>query len=196
MRDNFRGKTWIYWVQFIVFSAIGIPSLVIGIIFWTGPAADAWRGPPMTICTAVVSLLGILGLMNILARGQPIIRCYREGIECRVIGEPSVGWLHLLPELQIVLSVVMLPLFRVRRVRVEWGAFRSASVGGIPMARILTLDGTGADVRSGQAFHGLQYPQVDFRQHPDEIAQTLNHFAADVSLRTRLKSWPPIVGRV
>src|SRR5688572_13717295 len=92
MRDRFRAKTWILWAQLLVFGPAGVVLLVMGILMWIGvvrkPDGELQReaGPPATISGVVALVFVAMIATNLAARRRPIIRCYREGIECVFAG--------------------------------------------------------------------------------------------------------------
>ena len=59
----------------------------------------------------------------------------------------------------------------------------------MPMAYVLSLDGAAVDQKTGQTANGITYRQFARKDDPEEIAQTLNRFAAGPELRDALPPW-------
>ena len=65
-----------------------------------------------------------LAIFNILARMTPVIRCYREGIECKLIGVSSLDAVPLVPGLvRLAWTILSFQGFRSQRVRIPWSQF-------------------------------------------------------------------------
>ena len=200
MHDRFRGKTWIYWAQLIICSGMGSFSILFGSLFWTGAMKDANgevrpdAGPPMVIIGCVLVAVGVLALFNILGRIAPIVRCYRDGIECNLVGATSLEGIPLIPGMfRVAWAILSLQGFRSQRVRILWSQFAGAHVGGFPMAYVLTLSGTVTNVKTGRVTHAVAFKQVALTDHPQRVADVLNRFALSVGERGSLPQWPPAV---
>jgi len=195
MRDQFRGKTWIFWAQLIGCGCLGMFSLIFGTLFWSGAMTDAngqvrrEAGPPMVIIGFCLAAVAVKAAVDIAARVGPVIRCYREGIECKIIGATSLDGMPVPGLVRIAWGLVSLQSFRSRRLRVEWSHFRGAEVGGYPMAYVLTLSGGFTNLTDGGVVDVVRFQQVALRTHPEQVADALNHFACDADLRDRLASW-------
>jgi hypothetical protein len=197
IQDRFRGKTWIFWVQLFGCGGFGLFGVILGALFWTGAMTDANRkvrpeaGPPLTF--AGLGLLAVAGLaaFNIAGRVRPIIRCYREGIECNLVGATSLDGVPLVPGyVRVAWTILSLQGFRSQCVRTPWTKFRGAKVGGLPMAYVLSVNGSFSNLKSGQVKNGLTFKQVALKDDPNVVAGVLNRLAADVSVRDQLSSWP------
>ena len=130
MRDRFRGRTWIYWAQLTICGTLGLFSLVIGTLFWTKMMADAngnarpQAGPPMVVIGCCLLAVAALAIFNILARIAPTIRCYRDGIECILVGALPLDGVPLVPGVvRVAWSILSLQGFRSQRVRILWSQF-------------------------------------------------------------------------
>jgi hypothetical protein len=196
MQDRFYAKTWIFWAKLLLLGGIGLFTVVFGVLFWTGTMVDAngaarpQAGPPMTIIGTFLLMAAGLAFFDIIARIPPLIRCYREGIECNVIGTTSLDGCQLIPGIaQTAWAILSLQGFRSQRFRAPWTDFSGADVGGSPMAYVLLLEGSFANPMSGKVIHDLLYQQVDFSDDPQFIASILNGFAQDDTLRKQLSSW-------
>ncbi len=196
MQDRFRGKTWIYWAQLVACGYLGLFSVIFGALFWTGAMTDAkgevrpQAGPPMVIIGCCLLAVMILAAFNIVARIPPIIRCYREGIECNLVGATSLDGIPFMPGLvRVGWTILSLQGFRSQQMRILWPQFGGALVGGIPMAYVLSLNGAITNLRTGSVTHGIAFNQVALKDHPERVADALNRFAADPASRERLSSW-------
>ncbi len=157
MQDRFRAKTWIYQAQLIGCGSFGAFGVIFGVLFWTGTMKDALdkprpeAGPPMVIVGSCLLAVATLALSAIIARMTPLIRCYREGIECNLVGVTSLDNVPLVPGLvHVAWSILSLQGFRSHRVRLPWSQFVGANVRGIPMAYALTLSGAVFNLKTGR----------------------------------------------
>ena len=196
IQDRFRGKTWIFWAQLLGCGGLGLFGVVFGPLFWTGTLTDAngevrpQAGPPLTIIGLCLLTVAVLAAFNIVGRIRPIIRCYREGIECNLVGATSLDGVPLVPGLvRVAWTILSLQGFRSQRVRTSWTEFHGAQVSGTPMACVLSLNGSFANLKTCRVTHGVAFKQVALTDHPEHVAGTLNRFAADVAMRHQLSSW-------
>jgi hypothetical protein len=196
MQDEFHGKKWIYWVQLLVAGALGLLSLDLGISFWSGKMLDANHqarpdaGPPLVVMSCVLLAIAALAAFNLIGRIKPMIRCYREGIECNLIGATSLDGIPFVPGgIRIAWTILSLQGFRAQRVRISWREFQGALVRGIPMAYVLSLNGEFTNLKTGEARHGVAFKQVALEDHPEQIAERLNRLFTDPARRERLDSW-------
>ena len=183
--------------QLFVLGALGLFSVILGALFWTGTIADAngqdrpQAGPPSVIIGCCLLAVSVLAAFNIVARIAPVIRCYREGIECNLIGTTSLDGVPLVPGLvRVAWTVLSLQGFRSQRVRVLWSKFGGARVGGIPMAYILSLNGPITNQKNGRVTQCIVFKQVALKDHLEQVADTLNVLAAEPARREQLPSWP------
>jgi hypothetical protein len=203
MQDRFRGKTWIYWAQFVVCGGLGLFSVIFGALFWTGTMTDAngavrpQAGPPMVIVGCCLLAVAVLAAFNIVGHIPPIIRCHREGIECNLVGATSLDGVPLVPGLvRMSWTILSLQGFRSQRLRILWPEFGGAQVGGIPMAYVLTLNGLFTNLKTGRVAHRVAFEQVTLEDHPERVADTLNQLAANLAWREQLSSWPSSPSRM
>jgi hypothetical protein len=196
VQDQFRGKTWIFWAQFIASGALGGFAVLFGVLYWTGAMTDAGgrvrpeAGPPMVITGSFLLVVAALAAFNIVGRITPIIRCFREGIECNLVGATSLDRVPLVPgSLRLAWSILTLQGFRSQRVRILWPEFRGAEVRGLPMVYILLLHGTATNLGTGSTAPEVKFKQVAFKADPREVADALNRFAADPECRAQLATW-------
>lgn len=193
MQDRYYGKIWIYVAQLVIFGLLGVFGLTMGLLFWTEVLHDANDEPrpetivPLGILGLVFLALAVLAAFNIAARRAPLVRCYREGLECRLIGATSLDEIPLVPmPIRIAWSLLTLEGFRVRRVRVLWSRFQGAQVDGVAMAYVLTIFGSLQNVRTGRISTRVSFGQIALRDHPEDVADALNDLAADPERRRQL----------
>jgi hypothetical protein len=199
IQDRFRGKTWIFWARLLASGVLGIFGVIVGPLCWTGALTDAKgqvrpdAGPPLTIIGLGLLVVALLAAFNIVSRFRPTIRCYREGIECNVVGATSLDGVPLVPgAIRVAWAILSLQGFRSRCFRTQWTDFQGARVSGLPMAYILSLHGTFANLQSGKVTNGVAFKQVALRDDPKVVAGILNQLAADPASRDQLSSWSPI----
>lgn len=197
MQDSFSGKTWIQWLRLVGCGGLGLFSVGFGVLFVSGVMTDVRgevrteAGPPMLIVGCGMLVVTVMAACNIAALASPIIRCYREGIECNLVGATSLDGVSLLPGLvRVAWAILSLQGFRSQRVRIPWPEFGGASVGGIPMAYVLTLSGECENLKDGRVVRSIAFAQVTLVDHPEHVAAALNDFAADASQRHSLSNWP------
>lgn len=197
MQDRFRGKTWIYGAQLAVCGALGLFSVAFGALFWTGTITDAngqvrpQAGPPMVIIGSCLLAVAVLAIFNIVGRVAPIIRCYREGIECNLVGATSLDGVPLVPGLvRVAWTILSLQGFRSQKVRVLWSEFRGARIDGMPMAYVLCISGAITNVKTGRVTQCIVFAQAALKDHPKQVAEALNIVAAEPARRGQLSSWP------
>ena len=197
MKDRFRGKTWIYWAQLIVCGIIGLCNVILGILFWTRAMADVRGvarpevGPPAIIGGCCLLAVATLAAFNIIGRVTPIIRCYCDGIECNLVGASSLDGVPLVPGLvRVAWTILSLQGFRSQRVRITWPHFAGAFVSGIPMAKVLTLNGAVMNLKTGRVTEWVAFRQAELKDDPKQVADVLNHFAAEPTRRDELAHWP------
>src|SRR3954471_18453591 len=103
--DRFRAKTWPFWAQLLGCGALGVFAVAFGTLFWTGAMTDAngeprpQAGPPMLLVGCFLLAVATLAVFNLAGRVAPIIRCYRDGIECNLVGASSLDGVPLIPGL-------------------------------------------------------------------------------------------------
>lgn len=199
---KFAGKTWIYYVQAVIFGGLAAFGLILGPLFCLGvirpangrPGTDG--GIPLCIVGVLFLLPFFLAVFNVLARRHPIIRICREGLEFSIIGGSALDYVPLIPSL-IRAAWLMLSLsgFRRRIRRAAWDGFRECYVTGPPMARVLTIDTDsflydhGVSAESSTSLRQVSFPQVAFVAPLDRIADTIQAFAANPDACSYLVSW-------
>lgn len=196
IRDRFWGKTWIYWAQVTIFGALGTFAFVGGLLFGLGMVKDAngeprpQAGPPMVMVGLFLMTLALMAAFNIAGRFRPTIRCYREGIECNLVGAISLPGFQMMPRLvRLAWAIFSLQGFRSQLVRASWSEFQVAEVQGIPAAYVVVLSGTFTNLKSGRTMPAIAFRQVEFVDHPNLIASTLMGLAANPHAREPLPSW-------
>ncbi len=193
MHDAIRGKTWMFWAQLIICGLIGLNSVILGALFWTGAMVDARGNPrpqagPYSVSAGIGLLAAAaLGLSNIVHRTGPLIRCFRDGIECKLVGRSSLARAPLVPGLvRIAWLILSLQGFRAERFWIPWAEYSGARVSGVSGAYVLTLHGSARSLTSGEQTDCIAFRQVEFKDHPQQIADVLNDFAAEPSRRAEL----------
>jgi hypothetical protein len=196
MQNQFRAKTSIYWAQFVVCGGLGLFGVIFGALFWTGLLTDVKgdvrpdAGPPMVTIGSCLLAVGVLAAFNLVNCIPPLIRCYREGIECNVIcatssdGVPRVRGL-----VRVAWTILRLQRFRAQRLRIRWPEFRGAQVSGIPMAYVLLLKGAFTNPKTGRVIYGVEFTQVALDDDLEDVADEINQIAADPDWRAQLSSW-------
>lgn len=198
MQDRFRGKTWIFWAQLIVSGYLGIMAVIVGTYVWSGNVRN-YKGETLSELAIPSILFGVcmlvvaaLAAFNIVGRFRPIIRCYREGIECNLVGATSLDGVPFLPGLyRVAWAILSLQGFRSQRVRIIWEDFVGAKVAGIPMMYLLILNGTVTNAKTGLVSNSIAFKQVAIKVHPQQVADVLNGFAGNTAQREQLPHWPP-----
>lgn len=196
MEDRFYAKLWIHWVYLLLFGSASLVLLVGGWLFWFKGMRDA-VGELRPDFGRIMFIFGLCFLpvaaekmFGVAARMRPLIRCYREGIEFRIIGRSTLDGLPFVPfPLRIAWPVLSLSGFRSHRMRLLWSDFRDARVSGFAMAYVLTCYGLATDVKTGKVTSSVSYPQVAFRDSLQHISDMLNVLAIHPDLRENLPSW-------
>ncbi len=197
MQRQFRGKRWIFWAKAIIFLGMGGLSVPLGIFYWNGILDDAngvprpQAGPPMVIIGLVFLIVGMMAAFGVAARGRPLIRCYREGIEFNLVARSSLGRIAYVPALlQVAWSIFSLQGVRASRLRMSWPDFKGARVFGNPMDQVLAIFGMVTDVKKPAAgANDVRFQQFELRTPPKEIADALHAYAGDPNLRAGLPNW-------
>ena len=134
-------------------------------------------GPPMVTIGSFMILVALMALCNIISSATPSIRCFREGIECNLVGRTSLDATPGIPKfVRLAWRFLSLQGFRSQRLRIPWSSFQGAVVSGIPMAYVLSIGGVGTNLRSGREQNGVHFGQSSLTMHPQQIADTLNSF--------------------
>ncbi len=187
---EFRGKTWIFVVQALVFGGFAVFGLVFGPLFWLGireradgrPATDA--GIFLTSWGVLCFPIFALAVFNIVARWKPILRICREGVEMTIIGSTSLDGVPFVPgPIRVAWAILTTQGFRKRIVRVAWGELRQVEVSGLPMARKLTV------ITSSSHSETVMFREHVFESPLNAIALAVSSFAEDDEARDGLTSW-------
>jgi hypothetical protein len=196
VQDRFNGKTWISWAKVVLSGPAGLFCAVNAVLFLCGLQTDAnGQGAPLLaipfgIMALVFLPIAAMGGANIVASRTPIIRCFREGIECNLVGNTSLDHVFGVPGIvRVAWKIYSLQGFRSSRVRIPWSQFRAADVAGITMAYRLGLHGLATNLRSGHTSEQIVFRQSDLTIHPNQIAEVINGFAANPAARDELPSW-------
>lgn len=204
---QFRGKTWIFLAQAVVFGSLALFALLMGPLFLSGalkrvdgkPAQDA--GIALIAMGVVLSLPAALAIFNIVARRQPVVSLYREGIAVNLIGVSSLDHLPPVPGFSQALSLLRLAWlilslqgFKQQLVYAPWGSFGAAQVSGLTMQRTLTIIAPffrpGAEGEPPTHItKAVSFAEAAFAASLDQIARTLTTYALDARARQKLPSW-------
>jgi hypothetical protein len=195
--DRFTAKTWIFWAQLIILGWLGGTCVVIGLLSLAGKMKDVQgqvrrdAGIPATLVGGGMLGAAALAGATILGHRRPVIRCFREGLECNLVGASALDDVPLLPGLlRVTFSIVSLQGFRSHQVRIPWVNFTGAFVQGLPMAYVLTVTGEAINVQSGQIVHKIDIQQVTLNASPQHVAEILNTYSGDPKLCKQLPVWP------
>ena len=149
----------------------------------------------MVIVGSCLLAVAALAFFNIVCRAAPLIRCYREGIECNLISASRLDSVRLLPgEIRLAWLILSLQGFRSHRVRIAWSEFAGASVSGHPMAYVLTLNGAGRNLKTGRTVERVSFKQAALNDMPQRVAESLSFFAIYPFQRAELPTWQTTIG--
>lgn len=197
MPTRFFGKTWISWAQFMIFGAMGIFSVPLGILFWTGALRDAdnqlrpQAGPPMVIIGSVMLLVSVMAFTNILAFRRPLLALYREGIEVNMVGTSFMGYGRAVKLVLLLWAILSLRGFRTQIIRAPWESFQGVDIQGLPALRRLILRASFFRLGTNTSilYQAVIFQDAAFIDRLDAIAQTVHHAFADPQSREQLPSW-------
>lgn len=196
IRDQFWGKTWLWWVQALIVGGLGLFGVTLGVLFWTGVMTDARgeprpaAGPPLVIIGSACLIVAVMPLCRLMYLRKPVVRCFRDGLECRMFGTTSLARYPRIPKLvRMVWAIVSLQGFRGQCFRVTWPELADVSWGGLPMVQELWIRGRIVDRKTGKSCEQLTLGQVMFIDSPKVIAAWLNGFAADPIAQASLPEW-------
>jgi hypothetical protein len=207
---GYRGKTWIYTAQAIIFGGLGGFAGIMGPLFLSGILRPA-HGRPGTQAGIALSIMSVPFLLLFagafnqrLAYGQLILRCYREGIEFDLIGDTGRR-IPLVPRLfSILWSHVSGRAFQRSTVRLNWSNLQDITIIGMPMARELFIRGEWQSPRKSTTasakmpnveFEEIAYgpefaiPEVTFARSLSDIATEIETVANNEQLQQSLPSW-------
>jgi len=197
-----KGKTWIFFVQAIVFGVLATFALILGPLSLFEiikdvrgqPATDA--GVALTIMRVPFLLVFALAVFNIAARRRPLLRICREGLEINMIGSSSLDGTPLIPVIvRVAWLILSFQSFKAHTLRAPWQSLHHAEVLGPPMAQTLTIIGAMFRVVDQQcteatpAADHLTFPEASFRVPLGQIADAINEYRGDAESRAHLSSW-------
>jgi hypothetical protein len=192
----FRGKTWIYTANLLIFGFLGSFCIIMGVLFGTKTLTDANGDPrpqaaiPLLILGPVMLLVAGLALYQLIARRIPIISCFREGVVCNMIAPPLFPGLQYFPAgIRLVVMLFSGQGFRRFEYCAPWEAFGGAEIRGTAMSYQILLLGAFRNMKTNHVFGQITLRQVEFKDSPDDIAATINSLVANRAARDKLTSW-------
>jgi hypothetical protein len=197
VKTVFNAKTWIYWAQGLLCTLFGVGSCIIGVGILSG-AIESSNGSndrsvgayPLAIGLLLL-LVGALGLVNALGRRRPVLRCFREGVECNLVGATTLDAVPLVPGyFRVAWAILSGQGFRSNIVRIPWPAFRSADVGGSSLMQVLHLQAAATNTRTGQTVQSLTFKQLAFKDDLDTVEASLTRLSKDPQAQAELPPWP------
>jgi hypothetical protein len=204
---QFKAKRWIFYVETFFTGSFGIFSLIMGPLFLFGmkdakgeTAKDA--GFYLTIMSVPFLMIFSIKLYRLMATREPILNICQEGVVKKCVALSSLDNIPMIPKLLTpkLIQVFWLALsgqgFRSTRVCIPWKSLQSASVSGLPMARILTLDTSisfhnpGYLPRNAITVQKLSIYQVELKSPLEEVSKSINYWASrNTNDRKELPSW-------
>jgi hypothetical protein len=189
-------------VQVIVFGGLSVLSLIMGPLFYFGLLKDAnnRNAPHAGIMLSIMGMLFLsifcLALFNILARRQPLIRLYREGLELNILGSSTLDKVIFLPGIiRVAWLLISLQGFKRKIYRIPWHCYHVTRITGLPMCKIITFfadifPSDASDFLTIQAVtHDISFPQVAFKCQLDQISDTIREYSSNEQMQFSLKSW-------
>jgi hypothetical protein len=193
---SFRAKTWIYTAAFLITGFLGLFGLVMGALFGTRTLTDANGDPrplaaiPLLSVGLFLSAAAAMNLYQIIARRIPIISCYRDAVVCNIVGGSTIPGFRYLPRIvRMVLAIVTGHGFRRIEYWISWERLSGVRVRGMPMNYEIILLGPFQTVKTNETQGSLSLRQVEFRDSPQQIANTLNSLLENPTARNQLASW-------
>jgi len=193
-----RGKTWIFWAQVIVIGGLCGVALVAGPLFMTGVIKPANKqsglgpGIAMTIVGAALAPFVALAVFNLVARSHPILQCFKEGLEIRVIGQSSLASSLPVPRLvRAAWPIVTGQGFRTKVYRILWRDIDGAIVRGAPMAQELLIvyrTAGSADSQSKER-RTFRFRDAAFAQPISTVESIIASYVSDATKRAQLPVW-------
>lgn len=191
---EFHGRAWFFWYLMVVFVGIGAAAIAFGLAMLSGVISNVDvhgvahpEGPPIVIAAGFgFILVPLVSAWRSDDRYRPILRCCREGIECRFDKASDDGWLS---EYRRLWLMVTMRMFESRWVRIPWQDFQDASIQRGLLGKRLVLNATGFNVANNKPVKELSYVWLDLRGRVDDVAAALNGYASDAAARQRLSSW-------
>jgi len=199
MKDQFAAKTWIFWAQAVIFFPMGFFSFVMAIGFGTGSMKDV-RGEvrtdgvvPMSIFGTLMLIVAAIALCKIIRLRPPIIRLYREGIECNLIGASKLDAVPFIPRFfRLLVAIFTGEAYRANIARIAWPDVATARITGLPGMYTLELLGKVQLLNSHETTDYAGFRQAALVDPPQEVADSINHFRLNPAARKSLASWPAV----
>jgi hypothetical protein len=187
----FRGKSWMDWLRGTLLGAAAIGLLVVGIAEVRGfrdANGDIRHDAVIPCLTAspIVAALSVMFIVRALARSQPIIQLYREGIICRYVG--NVNGIRVPSKLALLFELFSGNGFRQSLFRFEWQSLTEASISGGPMTYVFTVHGYGID-QHGTTATILTLEQHEFGASIHAVAHAVNTAIGSPEIRAELPTW-------
>jgi hypothetical protein len=198
----FYAKTWYHSARALVFTVLGLVSVILGplFLFEILKRADGKPGTEAGIALLIIGsfmiLLSLLGWFNVYARRKPLLRICREGLVVNIIGASSLDNVPLVPGiLRVAWLILSLQGFKRQVGMIPWDSFGDAQVTGLPMMRSLVIVASIVyPNRRDQSFKSspgsiIIFRESEFRDSLDKIAAAIHEFHSDQETRVVLQSW-------
>ncbi len=199
---RFAGKTWTFVAAIVILGPMSGVFLILGPLFLFGIMRKVDGSPGtdggIALCIMAVPTVSFfaLALYGFVARQEPILQLFEQGIEVKMIGVSSLrdlSFLSLLIRVVVHLAwlVVSRQGFRSEFVRCRWCNFSDVRIGGLPFNRTLTLDGNfeRAGEMTGTSYPSIIFSDSEFAASLDQISQAIRHFVEHPSECSCLPAW-------
>jgi hypothetical protein len=189
---TFKAKTWIVTAQVLVTGFLSGFSLILGPLFYFEVVKDARgeaapdAGLGSMIAGAILLPFFFLFTFNRLALRHPVLCIRREGLVIYWHGGSSLDNVAGVPGiLRVAWLIVSGQGFRMQTLHVPWRSLKDVKVGGIPMARRLTILGAmfDPDDDSSPVADQFTFHEASIRKSPGHISDSIREFYHDASLR-------------
>lgn len=201
---SFMARRWIFRAQAIVFGLLAVFGLVMGpgFLLHLIESADgrkdiATPGLIMTGFGVASALAWLMALANLRHRRRPVLRIRREGVEVVYIGRSSLDRMPMVPSL--VRAAWLLGSgqgFRATTYRARWPSIRGVEVHGLPMVRVLAIDGRFHRLvefglaQDREFVEGYSFQQVDLKVSLERAAESIEVWRlAPEAVREALPGW-------
>lgn len=179
--DPIRYKTWISWVKVIVCGFAAVMFLIFAVGFGFGGmksrgATKAEIVVPLAIAFIFALVALTIALFGLALRLKPFIRFDGDFIEIRRINTRGTGFTHFFPLLIVFDFFEILsksPKSHVTLVRIPRQTVTAVSVGGLPMALILSVRFSPSIMLDGRPIGQCNFQQVQFAKPIDEVEMIL-----------------------
>jgi hypothetical protein len=156
--------------------------------------SDDTAGIALTLIGAALAPVFLLAAFNLIARKRPLVRICREGLELAVIGASTLDRIPFVPGLaRLAWSIVSLQAFSRHVLRVVWDEIDSVRAVGMPMSRMLLIEGVIRDSRLASsdlaARVAVSFDEAALKTPLDQIVISVQEFVHEPSLRQALPSW-------